>query len=196
MRSSNRTYEKTPQIDHLVRAWQITSWLKFHGITCHHRRRAEFFSGLLSQAGKLDQALEQYRTNEAIQEKLVAVDPENVEWQTDLAGTNIKIGDILIDLGKRPEALAAYEKSLSIRQKLAQADPGNADWQAAVANTYHRLAQGLLKEGRRAEALAAHRKSIAIYENLLAADQENTSWASGLAFSHEFAGQVLEAEDK
>ena len=60
-------------------------------------------------------------------------DPANTQWQHDLSGSHIKIGDVLVAQGDGPGALAAYQAGLAIREVLAKRDPANTQWQVDLA---------------------------------------------------------------
>ena len=52
------------------------------------------------------------------------------EWQRDLSGSHIKIGDVQVERGDLAGALTVYGASHGIFERLAEADPGNAGWSA------------------------------------------------------------------
>jgi Flp pilus assembly protein TadD len=60
-------------------------------------------------AGDRTGALSGYEESLAIMRKLVTLDPENHDWQTDMAASLDKVGDTRLAAGKRAGALSAYE---------------------------------------------------------------------------------------
>src|SRR5207244_1324518 len=122
-------------------------------------------------AGQREEALAAYQKFQTIAEKLVAADPGNTKWQSDLSSSHNKIGNVLVAAGRREEAFAAYQKSLAISEKLAAADPGNTEWQTdLVVSLYNVSTVGGAKAANLAKALDILRRLDAI--GALSADQK------------------------
>ncbi len=98
---------------------------------------------VLVAQGKLDEALDNYRQDLAIVERLAASDRSNTQWQRDLSVSYEKIGDVLVAQGKLDEALGNYRQSLESAERLAASDRSNTQWQRD-------LSVGLRKGRRRA----------------------------------------------
>ena len=103
---------------------------------------------VLVAQGKLDEALEAYRADLAIAERLAAADAGNTKWQRDLAVSYNKVGDVLKAQGKLDEALKAYRDGLAIVARLAAADPGNTEWQRDLSISHNRIGDLLAGAGR------------------------------------------------
>ncbi len=56
-------------------------------------------------------------------DRLTKADPNNAEWQRDLAVSYDKVGDVLVAQGSLPEALKSFQAGLAIADRLAKADP-------------------------------------------------------------------------
>ena len=82
-----------------------------------------------------------------IRRRLVEQDPNNNEWQQDLAMIHREIGNELKEEGKLSEARRAYESSLVIAEHLAKQNPQKADWQKDLAENYEKLGDILVDEG-------------------------------------------------
>ena len=86
-------------------------------------------------------ALEEFRKNLAIAERLAAQDPDNAGWQSDLAGSHSLIGSALEAQGNLAGALEEFRKDLAIAERLAAQDPDNAGWQRGLSITYNRIGE-------------------------------------------------------
>ncbi|TAW80862.1 tetratricopeptide repeat protein, partial [Rhizobium ruizarguesonis] len=75
--------------------------------------------------GSLAGALESYRKSLAIREKLVALDPNNTDWQARLSSIYTALGDVQTAQGSLKDALDSYQRGLAIDERLSAADPGN-----------------------------------------------------------------------
>ena len=83
---------------------------------------------ILSKIGNTEAALEAYQKSLAITEQLVALDPQNAEFQHDPSISYIKLGDIQRNLGNTDAALEAYQQSLTIRERLLAQDRQNVEY--------------------------------------------------------------------
>ena len=57
---------------------------------------------------------------------MTATDPNNTEWQRDLARCALKIGELLLKTGEKSKAAENFEIARRILEKLAAASPENA----------------------------------------------------------------------
>jgi predicted negative regulator of RcsB-dependent stress response len=109
----------------------------------------------LAAQGNLAGALQAYRDEIAISERLTKSDANNIGSQRDLSVAAGKIGIILLAQGHVDEALASLANSLDVAQRVAASDPSNAGWQRDVAISYNRLgsAQYCARSSRRGACL-------------------------------------------
>ena len=91
--------------------------------------------------GDLTAALENYRADMAIAERLAASDPSNAGWQRELSISHNKIGDVLMSQGDLTAALENYRAAMAIAERLAASDPGNAEWQRDLIVGFAKLSQ-------------------------------------------------------
>ena len=56
----------------------------------------------------------------ALVEALAKSDPANLQWQSDVAFAETRIGMLLAVEGRRPEALDAYRRAAAIREAIAE----------------------------------------------------------------------------
>ncbi len=163
------------------------------------RRRASALLNLgnvLTDQGKLEEALTSYGSALNIRERLATGTASDPDLQADVAATHRRIGLALEAQGRLPEALAAHEQALAIRQRLAARDPSNPVWQAEVAASYNNIGVVLYKQVKYDEALASYQSAVAIRERLTGVDPSNTEWQSDLAASHSNIGVVLAKQGK
>ena len=80
-------------------------------------------------------------------EKLLALKPNEAEYQGRLAGTRYNIGLHLSYRGKFEEALELYEQALPVGAKAAALDPDDVRAQYTLALYQTRLAHALFKTG-------------------------------------------------
>jgi hypothetical protein len=86
-------------------------------------------------------AMEAYQNSRTITEQLAGYDASNSDWQSDLATSYEKSGDVQLKQNDLAAALKSYRGCLAIRERLAQSDAGNADWQRDLASGYAKLAK-------------------------------------------------------
>jgi len=77
--------------------------------------------------GDLAGALQSYRQDLEIAERLAAADPGNAGWQADLAASHGKLGQVYAALGDTDEALSMFRAGRAIVAPLAEAS-GHQLW--------------------------------------------------------------------
>ena len=90
--------------------------------------------------GATGPALESFRAGQAVDERLVALNPEAIDPMRDLSVSHNKIGDVLRAQGDLPRALDAFRAAMDISARLAAADTGNAQWQRDLSVSHERSA--------------------------------------------------------
>src|SRR5262249_33677176 len=83
-----------------------------------------------SQNGRMQDALQNYRQDAALMERLLTADPQNASLRRELMLAYGHIADVsgnpnLANLGDRAAALEAYRKAAEIGKQLYDADPAN-----------------------------------------------------------------------
>jgi tetratricopeptide (TPR) repeat protein len=106
--------------------------------------------------GSLPDALEAYRECRNSRAELSKLEPENVEWQRELASSREEIGHILIDIGKLGEVLRDH-RELSVAHSLARAHPDNMNW---LRDRVISKAKFDVEKARFEAALSAHGSGI------------------------------------
>jgi acyl-homoserine lactone acylase PvdQ len=90
----------------------------------------------LWKAGKREQALEAYRARIAVLERLTASEPNNTEWQRELAFSYASISATSASLSKQEETAQAYTRAVGILEQLLARDPNNRQWQRDIARLH------------------------------------------------------------
>ena len=83
--------------------------------------------------GKLDEALDAYRDDLAIVERLAAANRSNAQWQGDLAIGHAKLALVYERQGRITDALRELILGRDIAAALVAITPGNAQWKRDLA---------------------------------------------------------------
>ena len=106
----------------------------------------------LCRGHRLDEARRAFEQARAIQEAIVAANPEDFEFPNDLATSLANIGQIdAASTGQVDRALPLYEQSLALRSKLAAANPDDINARSKLAWTHHNIGMLHAETGRPAE---------------------------------------------
>jgi tetratricopeptide (TPR) repeat protein len=131
---------------------------------------------ILTTIGETGPALEAYQSSKLVAERLVALAPENVDWQRDLSISLDRIGEVLVAQGELPHAEQAFRSGMDIRKRLAEQDPGNAHWQRDLSVSLDRIGDVLVAQGELPQAEQAFRACMAIARRLVEQDPGNARW--------------------
>jgi non-specific serine/threonine protein kinase/serine/threonine-protein kinase len=123
--------------------------------------------------GALDEALASYRRAQELYEAMVASEPTNVIWRTDLGALYQRLGELLVTRGAPEQAVELLRKLERINAEDAAADPENAHAARNLSGAWGSLGNALVAAKQEAEGVASLRKSLAILEKLSAQDPGN-----------------------
>jgi tetratricopeptide (TPR) repeat protein len=147
---------------------------------------------VLVTRGSLPEALSAARQSLAISKRLAEIDPDNAQWQDDLAISYDRAGDtILVADGYTEEALKFFQDSLAIRVRLTTAEPTNSRWQHALSVSYNDAGKALRAQGQVAEAVAAFQSSIVIRQKLAKGNVNNLQVQRDLSVSYANIGEAF-----
>jgi hypothetical protein len=73
-------------------------------------------------------ALTSYRASLAIAERLAKADPDNAEWNRDLAVSYGRLADVHRSGGDRDQAMKALRDGQAIMQRVVSRSPGYVSW--------------------------------------------------------------------
>ena len=129
--------------------------------------------GRLTQQGKVEMALGEYRMALPVAKQLGAEEPGNVERQRQLALIWLRQAEAFRVSQRHEEALDAGVKSQAIHERLLQQQPTNADLQRDLACDFLTNGDVLAADGRTADALAAYERCRQLCQTLADADPAN-----------------------
>jgi tetratricopeptide (TPR) repeat protein len=139
-------------LDYLQKAVEIAEKEVAHDPKALHGHRilglCYLWRGQVSLASRrLDDALRDYRRSEAILEAITAADPSDVQARVELAATNEKIADAVVQKGERRVAETMYHQVLTVVEPLADAGTPNVQAQYTAADAYAGLGAMLQNHG-------------------------------------------------
>lgn len=111
---------------------------------------------IINYLGRLNTARDAYNDEQGLLEDLSKVDPNNAQWQNDLASAYKQIASLE---DKRPTkyqelVLARYQDALKIHTRLIELDPTNIQWQMNLVSTQHAIANFYSNSGEYEQTLA------------------------------------------
>ena len=119
-------------------------------------------AGLLSAAGKTDQAEATYRKAETLLADLARSSPSTQAARAALAYCRSEMGVLRYTTGKYVDALVSYRLARDDQEALANAPGASKEARRDLANTIHRTALLLSVTDKKSEAEAEYRKAIAL----------------------------------
>jgi hypothetical protein len=87
-----------------------------------------------AEQGDLATALQFYRDDCAIAERLAKAEPEDLRAQRDLAGSYVKLGSTLAKAGQRDEARQRLTAGRTILATMVEQHPERAQWKDDLAS--------------------------------------------------------------
>ncbi|MBS1794704.1 MAG: protein kinase [Acidobacteria bacterium] len=143
-------------------------------------------SGMESYAnlGDVPGALENYEKATAIDEKLLAVDPENSNYRKNYATRLTNLGMLYRTVGKTSKALEACQKAADLFRTLAAADPNNAENRFHVLFNQATLRYALADEGRIDESIELSRQTIGALTAMAREDPNDTHVTRSLGVAY------------
>jgi tetratricopeptide (TPR) repeat protein len=157
-----------------------------------HLASAHSFLGLTLQSK--EEAI--YESRKALQtyEKLVARDPSNARWQSQLAICYDTEATRLYGQEQFDAALSEYRRANAIREKLVAQSPGDSKRLSELASGHNHIGMVLLQLQQFNPALAEFRASQETVRKLTVIDPHNADWQRDLAFTYSNIGQVLQGQ--
>ena len=142
------------------------------------RQRALMLSNLgqvLQAQGRLSDAVDAYRQELKITQRLVKENGSSADSQSDLSNSYNSLGDALRDMSNLQDALDALRQASAIDQKLVERDKTNPAWQYRLALDYRQLGDVLEVKGSLPDALDAFNHSLTTLRALTEHDPSNAS---------------------
>ena len=125
--------------------------------------------------------------------RLVAAQPDNKQWQSDLSKAYSLMGIAQQAAGRISESAQSYSEGVVLMERLAQSEPSNNEWQLRLSKLHNALGAALLAHGRLPKARESRTKSLAIVARL-ASHSDTPALQSQLADTYFGLGDVQWAE--
>jgi tetratricopeptide (TPR) repeat protein len=176
------------QLDHLIAAHPPTpTLLTSAGV-------AATFEGT---HGSLARALDLTVRILAVQETLLAANPDSAQAAHDVSAMLERLADFLARRGQPGDAdlaLGHYQRSLEVRERLLATNPDSAQAARDVSVSLERLADFLARRGQPGDAdlaLGHYQRSLEVSERLLAANPDSAQAARDVSVSLERLADFL-----
>ena len=144
--------------------------------------QSEYYVGFINwRDGAAEQARAGFEAYANSAQKLIRIDPANVDWRHEVAYAEANLG--MVDLRHAGDASSAerhLRAALQGKLTVLARTPGDADLQSEVADAYAWLADSQRQRGDDASALANRTKERAIIEALIAKDPRNVEFRTDL----------------
>jgi tetratricopeptide (TPR) repeat protein len=151
--------------------------------------------GVFVAKGSLLEAKEALlRSISVIRDRLLAIDPDNLRWQTQLSKSEAQLGLALLGSGESDAALRIYLGAVTRTEQLIPKRPESGDLQHDLSGIYIGLGNVLSKRGDKLGARRAFEAAIQIARKLVDRDPNNAVWQSGLAGYWTILGEALAAD--
>jgi tetratricopeptide (TPR) repeat protein len=142
------------------------------------------------QRGQRSIAEPAFRSYKDLADRLLGIDPQNVDWQAEVEYANGNLGTLLHDEGQADEAATLYERALQVARNLAGHLPNDAARQFELAQSHAFLADARADQGRLQDAIAEREAEVAIYEDILATNPKNHDAKDGLLVAERELGGI------
>lgn len=152
------------------------------------------FGDVARQEGDLPAARRAYGDSLTLFRILVDSDPQNADWQRDLAIIHNKLGDVARLEGDLSGARQAYEDGLVIFKALADNDPQNTIAQRDLSVSYNKIGDVARQEGDVSTARKAYEDSLAIRKALTDLDSQSAYAQRDLSISYNRLGDIARQE--
>jgi len=158
-----------------------------------HLASAHSFLGLSLQSQ--EEAIDESRKAQQTWKKLVARDPSNARWQSQLAISYDTEATRLYAHEQFDAALSEYRNANAIREKLVAQAPDDSKTLSELASGHNHIGMVLLQQQQFDPALAEYRASQETVRKLTLIDPHNADWQRDLAFTYSNIGKVLQGQD-
>ena len=150
-----------------------------------------FVNVSLQERGDANEASQAVQQALAILADLVARDPSNAQWQSQLAAGYDSEALGLSGQGQFDAALSAYRKAYAIREKLVAQAPNDWNRLRELAIAHHNIGEVFFAQHQFNDALSEYRAGQEILRKLTQIDPRNAGWQNALAWTYRNTGQTL-----
>ena len=143
--------------------------------------------------GRPADAMEAYRRAAAVFERMSRERPSVVQYEDDLAGCYLNMGNLLRAMGQLAAAIDSYRKGLKVFERLEREHPSNTQVRLDLAVSHTNIGNVLNDMGPRDDALTSYQRALPIHERLVAENPGVHDYESGLAGDLDNIGNLLSA---
>jgi len=146
-------------------------------------------NGYFASQNELALAEESFKKARALDERMLAIDPNSINAQSSFADDSLFIANTATDLDERSDALENYDRSLQGFISVSHRSNAIKD-QRKVAVVYNHLAIFYDAAGNVKLTLVNYEKSLSIYKKLAVQDLKNVLLQQGLAIAYVNVGDA------
>ena len=151
---------------------------------------------LAMDQGDLEAAQGHYGKAMATAQGLVETNPDDTDWQRNLAIGNRVLGDVAVLKGDPAAARTHFATAITLTERLTQSNADDLDWQRDLM-IYQGLAGQLdLAAGQVATARQAYDKALAIADRLAKANPADVDMQRNLSYAYGQLGDLEAAENQ
>ncbi|MFL5241099.1 MAG: protein kinase domain-containing protein [Gemmataceae bacterium] len=137
-----------------------------------------------------------YRESIAIAERLVELDPENVDFQDRLGRAVSNLGFNICMCGQIDQAVREYLRAIEIHRRVQATGTNEPRHRTPLAVALEGLGWARVVQRKQAEALEAYHKALTIRQQLADVNPANTAFQDALANTHNSIGRAYSREKR
>jgi hypothetical protein len=143
------------------------------------------------QAGRSAAAEQAFLEYQRLARQLVAIDPDNLDWQAELAYAHSNLGTLMLEQGRTRDARAEFDASRRINTMRVARSHGDPVAVVDLGQDFSWTASALLQELRIPDAIATRRREIALYQQALQRDPRDSVMLGRLQLARRFLAEAL-----
>jgi eukaryotic-like serine/threonine-protein kinase len=151
---------------------------------------------VLRARGELPEAVNTYRQELLVDQRIVQQQPASVAALSALANCYDRLGDALRDNGDLQEVQDAYERALAVKKTLVEQNASDRPWRYNLSVGYLKVGDLLESRGNLPEALLDYRKALEIQQTLAREESSNTRWQRAMSVSYNRIGDLVSSQGK
>jgi len=142
------------------------------------------------QHGDFPAAETAMREYQQLSDRLVAIDPANMDWQAEQSYSHANLGVMLMDEGRARDAIEQFEASrrANLRRVAAKADDATA--RLDLGQDYSWLSSAHAQDLQFGKAAEERTQEVALYEGMLRNDPGNAVALERLMYAHRFFAEI------
>jgi serine/threonine protein kinase len=146
---------------------------------------------LRANMGDTSGAKESYRKALRIRETLVAANPKDASFRSDLADSYREFGRLLWTASDTAGGLEIARKEVVLREALAAENPTNMQARYSLGASHADVGEMLLEQGVTTGAAESLRRALAVFETLLATEPSNEKYQAAVPFVYQKSSEVM-----